>query len=162
MDESMGLSSKGRLKINGQLLYDIAFVFYFSDLFLQFTTFMNFFGKSTFHLASYLALGLIVFKIFFLDEQNVKSFILNLVFLGILVLTWRTSADFTLFSMGIFVLGARNVDFRRVVYLYLVVGTIILLFTMICSLSGLIQNLVYRRNQFSGAIRQPLLDHYLV
>ena len=154
MDGSMSLNNKERLKINGQLLYDIAFVFYFSDLFLQFTTFMNFFGKSTFHLASYLALGLIVFKIFFLDDQDVKLFTLNLIFLGILFLTWRTSADFTLFSMGIFILGARNVDFRRVVYLYLVVGTIILLFTMICSLSGLIQNLIYRRNQISGAVRQ--------
>lgn len=154
MNESISLNSKGKLEINGQLLYEIAFVFYFSDFFLQFTTFMSYFGKSTFHLISYLALGLIIFKIFFLDNQNVRSFVLNLIFLGILVLTWRTSSDFMLFSMGVFVLGARSVDFRRIVYLYFVVGTIILLFVMLCSLSGLIPNLVYRRNQTSGAIRQ--------
>lgn len=154
MDKSISLNSKEQTGINGQLLYEVAFVFYFSDFFLQFTTFMSYFGKGTFHLASYLALGLVVFKIFFLDDQNIRSFVLNLVILGMLVLTWRTSSDFMLFSMGIFVLGARNVNFRRVVYLYFVVGTIILLFVMFCSFSGLIQNLVYRRNQTSGAIRQ--------
>ena len=154
MNESISLNSKEKLGINGQLLYEIAFIFYFSDFFLQFTTFMSYFGKSTCHLASYLALGLVIFKIFFLDDQNIRSFVLNLIFLGILVLTWRTSSDFMLFSMGIFVLGARNVDFRRIIYLYFVVGTIILLFVMLCSFSGLIQNLVYRRNQTSGAIRR--------
>lgn len=142
------------IRINGQWIYEVAFVFYFSDMFLQFTTFMNFFAKSTFHMFSYLALALVLFKIFFIDEQKVKSFVLNLVFLGLLVLTWRTSSDFTLFSMGIFILGARSINFKRVAYLYLIAGSTILLFVMLCSLGGLIPNLVYRRGLTTGAIRQ--------
>ena len=104
--------------INGQLIYEVAFVFYFTDFFLQFTTFMDFFAKNTFHMFSYIALGMIIFKLFFIDQQTIKNFLIDIFVLGFLVLTWRTSSDFMLFSMGIFILGARGVNFDRIIYLY--------------------------------------------
>ena len=143
-----------KLSINGQSIYEAAFVFYFTDFFLQFTTFMNFFEKNTFHMFSYLGLGLVIFKLFFLDHQTTKRFIVNLLALGFLVLTWRTSSDFMLFSMGIFILGAREIEFNRIVYLYFYIGIIILTFVMISALSGIIPNLIYRREQVTGTIRQ--------
>lgn len=144
----------GKLATNGQLVYEIAFVFYFTDFFLQFTTYMNFFASNTFHMISYIALGLVIFKLFFIDQQTNRDFLINLLVLGLLVLTWRTSEDFMLFAMGIFILGAREVDFKKIIYLYFYIGLIVLLFVVISSLTGIIQNLVYRREQTTGTIRQ--------
>ena len=140
--------------INCQLIYEVTFVFYFTDFFLQFTTFMDFFAKNTFHMFSYIALGMIIFKLFFIDQQTIKNFLIDIFVLGFLVLTWRTSSDFMLFSMGIFILGARGVNFDRIIYLYFYVGIIILTLAVFSSLTGVIQNLVYRRGQTTGTIRQ--------
>ena len=105
---------------------------------------MDFFAKNTFHMFSYIALGMIIFKLFFIDQQTIKNFLIDIFVLGFLVLTWRTSSDFMLFSMGIFILGARGVNFDRIIYLYFYVGIIILTLAVFSSLTGVIQNLVYQ------------------
>jgi hypothetical protein len=88
---------------------------------------------------------MVLFKIFVLDYDTKSRLIVNLVALALLVLTWRASGSYLIFPMGIFILGAKNVDFRRIMYLYLVLGTILLAFIFFSSLFGLTKNLVYHR-----------------
>lgn len=57
------------------------------------------------------------------------------------------------FSMGIFVLGARNVDFKRIIKIYFYVGMLLLAFVVISAMGGLIRNLVYRRDM-TNIVRQ--------
>lgn len=139
--------------INEQVLYEISFsIFIFASI-LQYSTFMSFFSHNLFHYFMYIGLGILYFKIFFIDNSSVKEFFLKVVVLGFLVLIWRKSSDFTLFTMGTYILGAKYIDFRRIIKLYFILGTTILIFVMISSLTGLITNLVYYRD-VSGIIRQ--------
>ncbi|MEY8441575.1 hypothetical protein AALA17_02800 [Lactobacillaceae bacterium 24-114] len=139
--------------INEQVLYEISFsIFLFASI-LQYSTFMSFFSHNLFHYFMYIGLGILYFKIFFIDKPSAKEFFLKVAVLGLLVLIWRKSSDFTLFTMGTYILGAKYVDFRRIIKLYFVLGTTILIFVMISSLTGLIKNLVYYRD-VSGTIRQ--------
>lgn len=139
--------------IDGELIYEIGFVFYFVVAFLQTTTFLDYFGRNTLHDISYIGLAIILFKIFFIDNQKLSLFILNIVVLGLLVFTWRTSGEFTMLPMGILILGARNVNFRSIVKLYFGIGVIILLLTACSSLIGVIKNLVYHRG-VTSVVRQ--------
>lgn len=54
--------------ITGSTLYEIAFIYYFTLGFLQTSTFTEYFPNNTFHYLSFVSLGLILFKLFFLDE----------------------------------------------------------------------------------------------
>lgn len=141
------------LHVNGALVYEVAFIYYLVITFLQTSTYNDFFSLNAFHYASLISLGLILFKLFFLDEQKVTTFIFNLVCLGFLVFTWRTSQNFSLLPLGFFIIGARNVDFRKLIKLYFVIGVTLLIFVMLSSSMGLIKNLVYHRVQ-TNTLRQ--------
>lgn len=139
--------------VDGELIYELGFVCYFVIAFIQTTTFLDFFGKNTLHDLSYFGLAIILFKIFFIDNQKLSLFISNIVILGLLAITWRISGEFTMLPMGILILGARNVDFRLIVKLYFGIGIIILALTGCASLMGIIKNLVYHRGATS-VVRQ--------
>lgn len=132
-------------KIDGNIIYEIAFIFCFTLSFLQTSLFTVFFSNNFLHYVSMIGIALVLFKIFFLDNNNIKTFIFNLLVLALLALTWRTSKDFTVLMMGIFVLGARGVNFHNIVHDYLVIGTVTLAVIFISSELGIIQNLVYHR-----------------
>lgn len=139
--------------LNGELIYKTGFIFYFIVSFLQTTTFFDYFGPNTLHRLSYIGLAVILFKIFFVDKQNISNFIINVLILILLVITWRTSGEFLMLPMGILILGARNVNFREIIKLYFGVGLIILISTLGSSLLGIIKNLTYHRGETS-VIRQ--------
>lgn len=132
-------------KIDGSIVYEIAFIYCYTISFLQTTLFISFFNKSLFHFLVMPGLLLVIFKIFFLDEQRIRSFLMNLLLLALLILTWRTSTDFTLLTLGIFIIGAKGVNFRKVIKEYLIVAISALVITIVCSEIGVIRNLIYTR-----------------
>lgn len=133
------------LELDGQILYEVAFAFYFVIAFLQTSTYTSYFPGNLLHQIAFIPLAIVLFKIIFFDSNTVKKIKVNLLFLAILFITWRTSGEFILFPMGIFILGARNVDFKKIIYLYLVLGTILLSFIFFTSLIGLTKNLIFHR-----------------
>ena len=133
------------LELDGQILYEVAFAFYFVIAFLQTSTYTSYFPGNLLHQIAFIPLAIVLFKIIFFDSNTVKKITVNLLFLAILFITWRTSGEFILFPMGIFILGARNVDFKKIIYLYLVLGTILLSFIFFTSLIGLTKNLIFHR-----------------
>ena len=98
-------------------------------------------------------LALVLLKIFLFDDLDLKWLAIDAIVLILLLITWRTSKEFSLFSMGIFVLGARNVDFKRIIKIYFYVGMLLLAFVVISAMGGLIRNLVYRRDM-TNIVRQ--------
>ena len=133
------------LELDGQILYEVACAFYFVIAFLQTSTYTSYFPGNLLHQIAFIPLAIVLFKIIFFDSNTVKKITVNLLFLAILFITWRTSGEFILFPMGIFILGARNVDFKKIIYLYLVLGTILLSFIFFTSLIGLTKNLIFHR-----------------
>lgn len=142
--------------ITGEQIYLFAFCFYFILAFLQTTTYIAYISENASQKLSLIAVVLLLIKIFIYDKNSLKSFIINILALGFLVVVWRTSHDVKFFSLGMFVLGARNVNFKKVIYLYLSIGTIFLIFTIGSSLSGLIKNLIYYRGTDTRIVRQSL------
>lgn len=133
------------LELDGQILYEVAFAFYFVIAFLQTSTYTFYFPGNLLHQIAFIPLAIVLFKIIFFDSNTIRKITVNLLVLAILFITWRTSGEFILFPMGIFVLGARNVDFKKIIYLYLTLGTILLAFIFFTSLIGLTKNLIFHR-----------------
>ena len=143
----------GNFKIDGQIIYEIAFAFEFVVAFLITSTYTDYFSNHMLHILMFVGLALVLLKIFLFDDLTPKWLIIDGLALVLLLLTWRTSKEFSLFSMGIFVLGARNVDFKRIIKIYLTIGLLLLAFVVLSAMVGLIRNLVYRRDM-TNIVRQ--------
>lgn len=133
------------VELNGRILYEVAFAFYFVIAFFQTSTYTFYFPGNLLHILSFIPIAIVLFKIVFIDSNTVSKATINFLILALLFITWRTSGEFILFPLGIFVLGARNVDFKRIIYIYLILGTVILSFIFFTSLVGLTKNLIFHR-----------------
>lgn len=143
----------GNWRIDGQIIYEIAFAFEFVVAFLITSTYTDYFSNHLLHTLMFAGLALVLLKIFLFDDLDLKWLAIDVIILILLLITWRTSKEFSLFSMGIFVLGARNVDFKRIIKIYFYVGMLLLAFVVISAMGGLIRNLVYRRDM-TNIVRQ--------
>ena len=114
-------------RLTGEWLYQVAFILILTVSFLQTSTYTDFFAPSTLHRILFIGLGLIYFKIIFLDRHHAWSVIGNLCVLAFLFVTWRSSHDFMIVVMGSLILGIRGENFRQIIRLYLIVGTISLI-----------------------------------
>lgn len=142
--------------ITGEQIYLFAFSFYFVLAFLQTTTYVEFINENIAQKVSLLAVVLVIVKIFIFDDNYLPQTIINILALLILIVIWRTSHDVKFFSMGVFILGARKVNFRKLIYLYLIIGVLFLFFAICSSLTGLIKNLIYYRGAKTDVVRQSL------
>lgn len=143
----------GNWRIDGQIIYEVAFAFEFVVAFLITSTYTDYFSNHLLHTLMFVGLTLVLLKIFLFDDLDLKWLAIDAIVLILLLITWRTSKEFSLFSMGIFVLGARNVDFKRIIKIYFYVGMLLLAFVVISAMGGLIRNLVYRRDM-TNIVRQ--------
>lgn len=143
----------GNWRIDGQIIYEVAFAFEFVVAFLITSTYTDYFSNHLLHTLMFVGLALVLLKIFLFDDLDLKWLAIDTIVLILLLITWRTSKEFSLFSMGIFVLGARNVDFKRIIKIYFYVGMLLLAFVVISAMGGLIRNLVYRRDM-TNIVRQ--------
>ena len=143
----------GNWRIDGQIIYEIAFAFEFVVAFLITSTYTDYFSNHLLHTLMFAGLALVLLKIFLFDDLDLKWLAIDAIVLILLLITWRTSKEFSLFSMGIFVLGAKNVDFKRIIKIYFYVGMLLLAFVVISAMGGLIRNLVYRRDM-TNIVRQ--------
>lgn len=143
----------GNWRIDGQIIYEIAFAFEFVVAFLITSTYTDYFSNHLLHTLMFAGLALVLLKIFLFDDLDLKWLAIDAIALILLLITWRTSKEFSLFSMEIFVLGARNVDFKRIIKIYFYVGMLLLAFVVISAMGGLIRNLVYRRDM-TNIVRQ--------
>ena len=143
----------GNWRIDGQIIYEVAFAFEFVVAFLITSTYTDYFSNHLLHTLMFVGLALVLLKIFLFDDLDLKWLAIDAIVLILLLTTWRTSKEFSLFSMGIFVLGARNVDFKRIIKIYFYVGMLLLAFVVISAMGGLIRNLVYRRDM-TNIVRQ--------
>ena len=143
----------GNWRIDGQIIYEVAFAFEFVVAFLITSTYTDYFSNHLLHTLMFVGLALVLLKIFLFDDLDLKWLAIDAIVLILLLITWRTSKEFSLFSMGIFVLGARNVDFKRIIKIYFYVGMLLLAFVVISAMGGLIRNLVNRRDM-TNIVRQ--------
>lgn len=142
-DLSLRMKQAWQTRLDGEILYFFAFVLYFFFSFIRNTTFNPYIGARPFNLVSYMVVGLLVIKIYIFDRQQLKSVFLTTIGLGIAVVSWRMSGSNLIIVMMAFILGARNISFKKIIKWYFWLGTVMLFMVMFFSLTGVIQNMVF-------------------
>lgn len=146
-------------KISGQEIFLLAFVLYFFLSFISTSTFMQYLPSKIINLSSYISVGLIIIKIYLLDNFEWKQ--LTLVTLGLIVaaVSWQQSKSTLILLMMVFILGAKDVNFDSIMKIYLGMGILLLGFITIFSILDIIPNLMYttdiRDTRFALGILYP-------
>lgn len=129
--------------ITGKQLYFLAFVAYFIPAFLIDTTFTEYLSWSKLRLISYIAIPLILFKIYILDKWNWRELTIITVLIGISIVCWRAARYPEILMMMAFILGARNVPFKNIIEWYFYLSVSFLIALAVISLLNIVPNLVY-------------------
>ena len=129
--------------INGEQIYFLAFIIYFLPAFMIDTTFTESLSWSKLRLISYLALPLIIFKIYLLDHWDWKKLSLISVLLLLGIIAWRKAQYPEIMMVMFFVLGAKGVYFKNIIRWYFYLTLFLMLTIAIISLVGIIPNLIY-------------------
>ena len=135
-----------RAPIQGQHVYLLAFSLYFVPAFLIDSTYTTLLSWSELRLITYLAIPLLIFKIYVMDEWQVSGKLVITALLVASIISWRTAQYPELLVTMAFVLGARSVDFKQVVRWYLYLSVTLLLVIAATSLVNIVPNLVYVSN----------------
>ena len=126
--------------------YLISFSFYLINTFLNHSMFvyLSFYPLVKIILFS----GVIIFlvlKTFLIDSFSIKEiFLYFLVILLISIISINTG-DRQLITLMALVLGARNVNFRYILFAFFVINILLLIFTYLSTLLDIIPNLQYSR-----------------
>lgn len=131
--------------ITGENIYYFAFLYYYILSFLRFTTFAPTISANWMIRLSYLSVLLLLIKIYAFDRQSVKSFFINTLILALALISWRHAHAVDILAYTLFILGARNVNFRIIINWFFKLGIIMFILTIIYSQIGVIKDLVYVR-----------------
>lgn len=151
--------------INGCQVYFIAFMVYLLPTFLSETTFFS--DNRCLRIASYISLPLLFFKIFVLDHWNKKELFVISLLLIVGLIAWRATQYVDLLMIAPLIIGAKDVNFRNIIWSYFYVTIILMLMVMAFSLVKIIPNLIYysvsRPTRYSLGMLFPsvISAHYL-
>lgn len=127
--------------LNPTLIYLIAFSMYLASVTLQTTTFVAYYPHSIGSAIQLLTIMAMLSKIVFCDELTSQQIIIELSVLALAVTVALISGGHYLITAILLVLGARNVNFKTIVKLYLIIVGSLLLLAFIGSQLGIIQNI---------------------
>lgn len=130
--------------INGCQIYFMAFVICYLSSFLLDTTFSGIISDHLLRLLSYIALPLLFFKIYILDDWRIGEKIVITLFLLLGIITWRIAHNQDLLLIFPLIIGAKNIDYKKIVSWFFYLSVIFVLSMCIFSLSGIIPNLIYK------------------
>lgn len=129
--------------LNATMMYLIVFSLYLASVTLQTTTFgvhyPHFIGSAI----QLVTIMVMLCKLVFCDDLTDQQIILELGILVLVVMVALISGGHYLVTTILLVLGARNVKFKTIIKLYLIIVGGILLLAFISSQLGIIQNIRY-------------------
>lgn len=133
-----------------EILYLLSFAVILSDAFLHTTMFLKMFGDHTqLHIFMKIALlAIIIAKLSLTDKQNWKRMLLIVLFITCFTAAfYRRSHYDELLTMGLLIIGANQVSFRKIAKVFLVTGISITIITMVAAQMGIIENLIYHQSR---------------
>jgi hypothetical protein len=142
IEKNKGIQIFGHL-ITGEQLYFLGFTIYFLPSFLLNTMFTVTIGGHQFRLLSYAALPFILCKVFIFDKWNVKQLFLIALSFFISLVIWRTTQNVDFVFACVLVVGAKGIEFRKIISWFFYLSVVCLVVTTVCALVGVIPNLVY-------------------
>ena len=145
----MAIKKFQNVTISGRKIYYFAFLYYYVISFLRFTTFTPVISINLLSRLSYLAVLLLLVKIYVFDELKLKKLLVYSIIILLAFISWRHTQAVDILAYTLFVLGAKGVDFRVIINYFFKIGIIMLLLTIIYSQIGVIRDSVYIRDHFS-------------
>lgn len=143
----MAQSLKKRLSAP-QLLYYFSFCYLVLLSFIRMTSVTPTLSIPFFNRLSYLAIFLLLIKIFLLDHSNWRTLIWEGIIVLLAIISWRQTLAVDVLEMVLLILGARDIDFQLLMKIFFGMLFILLLYTIIISQVGIIKDQVYRRGHF--------------
>ena len=165
MERSNFLVKAWDYPITGRQIYFSAFLNYFLPTFLSETTFLP--DYRYLRLFSYLSLPLLLIKIFVLDRWAKRDLFIISVLLILGLIVWRTVQYADLLVIAPFIIGAKGINFRDIIWWYFYLTAVLVMIVMVSSLVGIIPDLIYhsslRPTRYSLGMLYPsvIAAHYL-
>lgn len=132
----------------GKRLYYCDFVYSIILTFLLASNYVPLISEKGIHRFLYLAVAVLIFKIYVLDKYDLREFICKSIVLLLAVISWRLVRNIDILLYVSFILGAKNVNFRGIVKLFLGTVGILLAGTVLISQASIVKDFVYVRDHF--------------
>ncbi len=125
-----------------QLLYYISFALIFIGEFINTTMFLEL--RAPLGCLSYVGCVIMLAKILIYQRKNQVHLLLLLITIGLFLLSGFLSNNYTtMFSLVMITVGACNVPFKNIAKEYFWIAFTLMVITIFCSLTGVIENLQY-------------------
>lgn len=126
-------------------IFNIAFVLYFIQAFLNTSMYNIFFNNTYLNIIDVICVLLIAMKIIVYDNLSLKTIMVYVISLLILGVVFYNSKDHTPLSAMMFILGSKNIKFDKFLKIYFIIATVLLIIVVISAKMGWIINLTYYR-----------------
>lgn len=125
-------------------LYLTVFAAFIAYFFFRTTMFRIEWAEPTFrYLADILAL-ITLFRMGYSKKYTINEIILCCMIIIPFMIAWQKNGYEVLFGTVVMIIGAKGISFRRILQVYVWVKGILMAATIICALTGMIENLVYQ------------------
>ena len=130
----------------------VGFVLYYLSQFKYTTMFQ--FPFTMIKIVKYSGLLLIALKVIIFDRKkySMKQYLLIFVVMVLLIITAIFSTYRIFLEYLLVILGFRNINYKKVLYCFMITCSISLLITMFCSKVGIVENVI--RHRSNGTIRE--------
>lgn len=136
----------GKIEISGEKLFFIALTLSLIASFIISTTFMPYIQVKHLNWVNYLAIGILLMKIYIFDQWHLSEYVGITIILCLSFISWRKTNYNNLMVLITFILAGKNVNFKKVIQYYFNINFSLLLLVIIYSLIGIIRNLVFYRD----------------
>ena len=127
-------------------LYFVGFIIYALVNYLRGTMFTQYLSSPVLYDFMKISAIFIVLKILLFDDWKLKDLLIFLS-VGILIeFTCRVSYDYDIFYYCLLILGAKNIEFSKILKTYLILISTALVITIIASQFGLVYNITFGRS----------------
>lgn len=128
---------------NIETLFLCAYAIYYFYLFLGTTMFDTTWFALPYRLSVVLAMAVLVCRLLAFKKTEWKEYLLVLLILGCTGFYWLIRGDKAVLILGIFLVAAKDVSFKKITQISLVLGTGIMIVALIASQVGIVEDLVY-------------------
>lgn len=129
-----------------ELIYLLAFSLYFTFCMLDTTMLNNYINSQLRMFITFISILLILFKILFLDKYSFINIVIISMFIGVVLIISYISGYKDLLYLSFMIIGAKNVSFKKIIKIYLIIVSSITIIAMIAAHLNIIENIVYYRN----------------
>lgn len=89
----------------------------------------------------------VLFRYTVLTSENIDALVLALIVLAVFVISKDRNGTELLLETGLFIIGARKIDYKKILKVYLAIEIPLTLITLMAARLGIIENLVYHRGE---------------